>query len=273
MEKLKEEVLCGQFYIFSVRGEQHSSVCNNGFGQRKQASQKGGSRRLTPPTWLCEGEQSYDWHTLPPSLKRPASTATLCDRQMVKRNKMEVWTFEMLDTNNSPTTKERSLGEVSGTTKTTRSLQCYLKWREPLKRLISYRKLSEENKFTRAGIQYAILIILSEVNYNSFKWGFQMAEYWFPVHFRLGESVMQGGRGLLFCVYTHACTPSLSLSHTHSFFASIWYTQNHDSSFTIYCHQSKLEFTGIFTENIKEINHFSNNINRFETNPHTHQKN
>lgn len=83
----------------------------------------------------------------------------------------------MLDTNNSPTTKERSLGEVSGTTKTTRSLQCYLKWREPLKRLISYRKLSEENKFTRAGIQYAILIILSEVNYNSFKWGFQMAEY------------------------------------------------------------------------------------------------
>ena len=35
---------------FSVWGEQHSSVCNEGYGQRKQAGQKGencGSRGVT----------------------------------------------------------------------------------------------------------------------------------------------------------------------------------------------------------------------------------
>ena len=40
VEKLKQ-VWCSQFYVFSVRVEQHSFVCDKGFGQRKQADQKG----------------------------------------------------------------------------------------------------------------------------------------------------------------------------------------------------------------------------------------
>ena len=39
--EIETEELCGQFYIFSVWGKQHSSVCDEGFAQRKQASQKG----------------------------------------------------------------------------------------------------------------------------------------------------------------------------------------------------------------------------------------
>ena len=39
--EIETEVLCGQFYVFSVWGKQHSSVCDEGFGQRKQAGQKG----------------------------------------------------------------------------------------------------------------------------------------------------------------------------------------------------------------------------------------
>ena len=39
--KIETGVLCGQFNVFSVWGEQHSSVCDEGFGQRKQAGQKG----------------------------------------------------------------------------------------------------------------------------------------------------------------------------------------------------------------------------------------
>ena len=39
--EIKTEVWCSQFYIFLVQGEQHSSVCDKGYGQQKQAGPKG----------------------------------------------------------------------------------------------------------------------------------------------------------------------------------------------------------------------------------------
>ena len=41
VEKLKQRCYVVSFTFFSVCGGQHSSVCNEGFGQRKQAGQKG----------------------------------------------------------------------------------------------------------------------------------------------------------------------------------------------------------------------------------------
>ena len=41
--EIETEELCGQYFFifFSVWGEQHSSVCDEGYGQMKQAGQKG----------------------------------------------------------------------------------------------------------------------------------------------------------------------------------------------------------------------------------------
>ena len=39
--EIETKMWCGQFCVFSAWGEQHSSVCDDGFGQRKQAGQKG----------------------------------------------------------------------------------------------------------------------------------------------------------------------------------------------------------------------------------------
>ena len=58
-EKIETEVFCGQFYLFSVWGEQHSSVCDEGFGQMKQAGQKGEN---------CSSRGVTEWVRWPVSL-------------------------------------------------------------------------------------------------------------------------------------------------------------------------------------------------------------